>query len=90
MNKAVLAREYRNVVRMLLSGSKGMTLGEIRCVRLMSGGGNSSGNVSTLNVFLQSEVEYHRLLRLYAPLSELSASDKIARTANYVGLSVPA
>lgn len=91
MNRSVLANEYRNIIRVLVRGGKG-SLQEIRSIRHGMVGGDAvsaTSQVHTLNVFLASGVEYHRLIRLYAPLNELSSRDRVARTANHVGLSVP-
>jgi hypothetical protein len=39
--------------------------------------------------YLQGAGEYNRLMALYWPESSLSESEKISKTANRVGLSVP-
>lgn len=40
-------------------------------------------------LFLESSLEYKRLLSLYTPLSGMTPGEKVARAAKHVGLKVP-
>ncbi len=90
MDRLRAVREYRYIVRLLLRNGKA-TLHDIQSIRrhYTNYSSSSSSVLHNLHVFLTSETEYNKLIRLYTPLNELSDSEKIARTANHVGLSVP-